>query len=257
MRRVVPDPWLPPPFLVLAALAPAAQGQAPLSIQQLLVGENRWQFSAAFDTASSAFGAFEERSEHALSASLRYGIAPRVEINGSYRMSRRRVRSVAGGAAADARTLELGANWLLRDEDRWPALLLELRATPWADAAGQRAPLSGGSVRVTAYQSIDPVVLSLGLSYACRRGPTAEQAAWRLEPLVSFAVNPRVTLLGGLSYEAQDGPGGPGVLTGTQQLSLRGGLGYAPSRASTLFLIGDLAAGGGPGRLSLQWFHEF
>jgi len=241
---------------LLCAVSFPAQAQAPLSIQQLLVESRRWQVSAAFDTASIAFGGFEERSERALGTSLRYGLTPRLEVNGRYSHSRRRLRSVRGSAASEARALDVGVNWLAREEDRWPALLLELRATPWDTSRAERPRLAGGAARATLYQTIDPVVLSLGVSYAYRRGKDAATSQWRLEPLVSFAVNPRVTLLGGFSYGSQSRAAGPGGLPRGQQFALRSGLGFVPRPGSTLFLVGDLA-GDGASRVSLQWFYEF
>jgi hypothetical protein len=65
-----------------------------------------------------------------------------------------------------------------------------------------------------------------------------------------------VTLLGGFSYGSQGAAAGSAGLPRGEQLALRGGLGYAPHRASTLFLVGDLGADG-TSRLSLQWFYEF
>jgi hypothetical protein len=261
-----------PLVLALAFSTMASEGfaQAPLNVQQLMARSQQWQFSAGLDHRSLASDSGPEQWSQGLSSVLRYGLSPRFEINAAYRsgLSKARGRTPAGeGFQTSNRfaSIELGANWLLRGEDRWPALLFETRVVTRSERDGQAESLSGLSVAATTYRSIDPVVLSLRVAYTDQRGSRqAGQhlepgASWRLEPLVNFAVNPRVTLIGGLALgrESDLRINGERQLTQRYPMALRLGLGFAPAGKSTVFLMGDLAGSGSASGVSLRWFRDF
>jgi hypothetical protein len=223
------------------------------------VPQQRVQGFASLDyRAESPLPGLERRGSQ-FSTGLRYGLHRRWEVNAS--LGRSSLASYLGSQVdrSDGQSLTLGSSWLLRDEDRYPAVLLGLRATH--DLADSRA--TGGqqaAVNATFYQSIDPVVLSLNLvfgrSWEDGAGGTRTETHWTLSPEVNFAVNSRVTLLWGLTFTRQEGGRG---LSGAapETVSLRAGLGFAIGPGDTIFLLGNGAGAQAPGRLTLQWFHQF
>ncbi|MEE4279663.1 MAG: hypothetical protein V2I82_14445 [Halieaceae bacterium] len=239
-------------------------------MQQLMAEARRWQLSAALDQRSLDGGEQIDQWDRSLSTALRYGITPQVEVNATYRRgsSELRVPGIGGEVFEDASrrsSLELGANWLARGEDEWPALLLAARVVSLAEQAGERARFPSFTVGATTYRSIDPVVLSLRVAYTQRAAFTrgGERldggGSWQLEPLVNFAVNPRVTLIGGFTLGRNSDPrvNGQRRITRRYPMALRVGLGFAPTARSTVFLSGDLAGSGRSSGLSLRWFQQF
>jgi hypothetical protein len=187
-----------------------------------------------------------------------------VELSARYSRARRNHRFPGADLSSGRDSLILGLNWQLRPEDRWPAVLLELRGEAWQEQDGRRGALPGGSLALTLYQSIDPVVLSLRGSYRHQRrwrgdgGDIRPGDVWRLEPMLNFAVNPQVTLVGGLGLSRRSATqiGGQALFAPRYGRELVAGIGYAPRRRSTVFVIGsfgDSAAGSG---VSVQWLRE-
>jgi len=252
---------------VAASLALAARGvsaQAPLSIEQLLAPSARWQLVTTIDHASSGTLPFEERRSTRGSMLLRYGLTARLEVSG--RLSRRfdEQRSPDGSSTRRGRAASIGLAWLARREDRWPALLLEARADVQSRFAGS-AGGAGEALAFTTYRSVDPVVLSLSATWARQRSFRQDDVTvdpgqrWRIEPLVSFAVNSRVTLLGGASITRRTDSriDGRTAFGSRSTIRYRSGLGYAPDSHNTLFLTADLGGGDAGARIALQWFYEF
>lgn len=251
-------------------LAVDAAAQPPLSVQQLMAEAQKWQLSAALDQRSFGAGEQIDQWDRSLTTSLRYGITPRLEVNAAFRRgsSELRIPGANGevfGIGTQRSSLEIGANWLLRAEDEWPALLLAARVGALAEQAGERERFPGVTVGATTYRSIDPVVLSLRVAYTHRSGFARNGdrlgggSSWQLEPLVNFAVNPRVTLIGGFTLGRNSDPrvNGQRQVSRRYPVTLRLGLGFAPRARSTVFLSGDLAGSGHSSGLSLRWLQQF
>lgn len=250
-------------FLTLPAAA--AQAQAPLSIEQLLAKPERWQLIAAANQRSAGSGAFDEQLDRELSLALRYGVNARLELNAAVQQGSRRVRAGALSVETVSEVFAVGVNWLALAEADWPALLLQLRASCPTGPDTGRCAGAGLEVAATAYRSIDPLVLSVSVAAFDQRpfpgeeGELAPGASWRIEPLVSFAVNPQVTLSGGFRLQRStaarlDGQPLPARRALT---ALSAAVGYAPDRRSTIFVTGELASGAAGGALGLQWFYQF
>lgn len=245
--------------VLLALLPAAARAQLPLTIEQLLVPQQRVQGFASLDyRAESPLPGLERRGSR-LSTGLRYGLHRRWEVNAS--LGRSSLARYLGTQVerSDSQSLTLGSSWLLRDESRYPAVLLGLRAThDFANGSGRGGRQA--ALSATFYQSIDPVVLSLNvvLGRAWEDNVDGAQTAtyWTLSPEVNFAVNPRVTLLWGLNFSRQEDRRD---LRGAAQetVALRAGLGFAFGPGDTVFLLGNGAGAQAPARLTLQWFHQF
>lgn len=272
----------PPALPILLALLSAArvQAQLPLTIEEMLVEEARLTATlrTALQTgqqpvllagpAGARVGRRDVRSE-SVAVGLRYGLAPRLEINAF--LERRRRRSEVGalaGASEQGGTIALGASWLAYGEPGAGSLLLDLRldalSRPLPYAAGA-VPAAAAAVGVTWYRAIDPVVLSLAARY--RRARSVEVAGvalapgdeFRLDAGVNFAVNRQVTLFGGLQLGRRAADRADGrSLTATrigQRLSL--GLGYAPTPETTIFVRAALPAGAGGSTASLELLYDF
>jgi hypothetical protein len=239
--------------------------QLPLNIEQLLVKPRTSQLTAAVDFFSSTpIGGVQQRVAGWRSG-IRYGVAPGVEVNASVQLADTQRRSLQGVDNAGTQSLTAGANWLLKSETSTPALLLELRAELLRRDEREHRSLGSGQLMLTAYQSIDPVVLSLTGMWDQRRTYRSGDDqiepghAWRLDPAVNFAVNPRVTLLGGLSISRTRALRiNEQVARPVQEeLALRTGIGVSLRQQSQLFLSGTFAPAADASSMTLQWFYEF
>jgi hypothetical protein len=255
------------PLIGTAALllSSGTRAQLPLNIEQLLVEPARWQLTTAVDVFTASMPGSVQRRVTGWRSGLRYGIAPGIEVNASWQLAETRLRLPVATVQTDNQRLAAGVNWLVKPETTTPALLLELRGELARRDSGKRRALSAGQVMLTAYQSIDPVVLSLTVLWdhrrSYRRGDEHVDpgSGWRIEPAVNFAVNPRVTLLGGLSVSHSAAArinrrkAGPAA----EQVALRTGVGFALNQESRVFLSGDFAPSADASGVTLQWFYDF
>jgi hypothetical protein len=250
--------------LALVMTAPRALAQAPISIEQLLVKPSRWQIAASLDYRTASQNAWQQSRQVQWSTLLRYGLSPRLEVNARYSRAEFLERLGWDKRYSRAERASAGLNWLVKAESALPAVLLELRADlAVRDMAGQRR-LPGGQLTLTTYKSIDPVVVSLSASVSHERDYHWGQeyvdpgSAWRLEPTVNFALNPQVTLLGGLSVSRRHAAriSGEAVETVDERVGVLLGLGYAVTQRHTLFVNADLSNQSGAGA-NLQWFYQF
>jgi hypothetical protein len=246
--------------LGLLFLAGSVAAQSPLSIEQLIVDSARLQLSTAVDFRS-VLGPAGERRDSLVTTALRYGVAPGLEVNGAVGVETR-----DWGSQSTARqTVSLGANWQLAHEGRLPALVLEGRLDAWSTGEGARGAFPGGALAATAYRSIDPVVLSLSALYRVSRSFTTDQGTvapggtLRLEPAINFAVNPQVTLFGGIALVANEATrvDGREIFQPGRDVRLRGGFGWSPRDRSTFFVSGELASSELAGGFNVQWLYQF
>lgn len=239
--------------------------QLPLNIEQLLVEPRTSQLTAAVDFFTSMPPGGVQQRVAGWRSGIRYGIAPGVEINASVQLAdsqRRRLQQVNNSRS---HSLAAGVNWLLKGETATPAFLLELRAELVRGDDGERRSVGSGQMMLTAYRSIDPVVLSFTAMWDHRRAYRTGNDhiepghAWRLDPAVNFAVNPRVTLLGGLSLSRKLAlrVNEQVARPAREELALRTGVGFALRQESQLFLSGTFAPGADASSMTLQWFYDF
>ena len=158
-----------------------------------------------------------------------------------------------------------GVNWLALREDAWPALLLELNGDFVADSGDSSPQVAGMQYALTTYRTIDPLVLSLTLSYQQRRVPGREagyaisQTATGIRSQVSFAVNPQVTLFTGLGLEIPQshGPAAVRIPGPRHTIDMSAGFAFAPNRRHTVFVRGHWGSALGAAGLGVQWFLQF
>jgi len=270
-------------ILCLPLLLPSAsRAQLPLNIEELLVAPSTLTLQTLFSYSSTdrplsaaSMGAapvpaanLQTRSATALTR-LRYGVGRTVEVNAELQRTRVDWQQPAASGGGDEYTLGVGASWLLSPDADTPALLLsggvDALATSWL-APGER--YSGKSLRAGAhlYRALDPVVLSLALSYEWRR-PRAIGALrydpgdiLRLQPQVNFAVNRRVTLIGGLSWQyiGRERLDAAPVAGSLYQTGLTFGLGLQAGPDSIIFVDTRVATSGGRGAsLGVDWHYQF
>lgn len=270
-------------FVCLFVLAqpPAALAQLPLTIEALLVSDKRLTASLSGSRSSnheprllaSDQGlalAWREAVVERSALGLRYGVSPRLELNARFERSRL-AWEVGGRVAGTERgdSMTLGANWLAA-RGAAGSLLLDARVTaldrPLAARGGWRTA-AAADIGATWYRALDPVVLSLAMRYRRERSRTVAAGTLRpgqllsAEAGVNFAVNDRVTLLGGFAMQRREPDRLAGLPTrGTSlRTSMDAGLALAPWAGATLFLRGrlplDTADGGGS--LALELLQEF
>lgn len=271
-------------LLGAAIAAGPAQAQLPLSIEELLVEQRTLKLQTSFTYSNSdsagppAAGAiagmlpaWQQRQlrASAVTSRLRYGLRRDLEVNASATRARIEWRGPGGAGADDQHALALGANWLLSADNRSPALMLtaavDVLETSWLQPGARH---HGRTARLGAhvYRAIDPVVLSLAVSQEWRlsrdfaNGTLKPGNVLTLRPQVNFAVNHRVTLIGGVSWQRRAGDRFDGVTIARSRhrtgLSL--GLGLLASARSTVFLDSHVSTSGDRGAsLSLEWLYRF
>lgn len=270
MHRSVPILSLSYLCLLLQA-SPDALAQLPLSIEQLMVRQATWQSVLSVHQSISSVGhpSLLQTSDAQSSASLalRYGLSDRIELNLQLTQNQQRQRNLQFGEEQPAlqknsrNRLQLGVNWLVRDEDHWPAMLLELRSAAFMGEVDADAI----SFSMTTYKSLDPVVLSLtlGADVPANTGRTDHgrgSLSWRAQPRVNVALNPKVSLLVGFSFVYRDSHAQPQLgfdMPSQQRIALDLGFGYALSKSTTIFVNAQSAAEAGQSALSLQWLQSF
>lgn len=272
-------------LLPLAMLqAPIAHAQLPLSIETLLMPpstftlstQTHWQESrqpVLFRRSAPSGGALlsigQRRVEQTVTAvAARYGFAPRWELNG--RLSHRQTRwNDPGRRTGEARgfSADVGLSWLVRPEQAAPAILVDARLNLSSKAAApdaEQQSLQGAEFGITAYRSLDPVVLSVSARYRRQNGHRAASGgastvhSLMVAPQVNFAVNAKVTLVGGLSLQYRDPPLDTDTAGGARvDTALRLGLGYAASRRSTIFFNTNIDTAGRGSGFDLEWLYRF
>lgn len=237
-----------------------AIAQSPLSIDQLLLGSERWQWVTSIDyRRSEPLPGLRQRSAQ-FTSSLRYGLSRRFELNARCAFAGRRDTLAWETDADSQQRCGVGANWLVKPETTTPAFLVEGRLGLHDGAGGESQALPGGQVAAVAYQTIDPLVLSVTLvaDYQRARRHIGPSSAWTVLPQLNFAVNHRVTLIGGLRFSYQRAPAVEGQPRGpdSEQLALQLGMALAPLEGETFFLTAEFEPQHGSG-ITLQWLHDW
>ena len=252
-------------FLLGLGVQGDGRAQSPLTIEQLLVEASRLQLTANFSHRTARPGPWVAAEDTLSNLGVRYGLSADLEVNAGLQHSAAAQRIGASRQLDRFRAVNGGVNWRIKRETRTPALLLELRGTlrAWSDGGAYSFPRA--ELLLTGYKSVDPVVLSLTLAVEksrSRREAGHDEdpgSGWRIEPMINFAVNPSVTLLGGFSHlrRTTTRRDGAPVALPLARTALRVGAGYAASENSTLFLTGDLASDSAGSALGLQWLYQF
>ncbi len=269
-------------FLLGAVFAAGpVQAQLPLSIEELLVEQRTLKLQTAF-TYSNSDGALPavlssvaavapawqqpQTRVSAVTSRLRYGLRRNLEVNASATQAQIDWR---GAGSNDQYAVALGANWLLSADNHTPAILLtaavDVLETSWLQP-GVRHQGKTARLGANIYRAIDPVVLSLAVSQEWRLprdftgGRLDPGDVLTLRPQVNFAVNHRVTLSGGVSWQRRAGDRfeGSSLVGSRHQTGLSMGLGLLASARSTVFLDSHVFTSGDSGAsLSLEWLYRF
>ena len=206
----------------------------------------------------------------AVTSRIRYGWRRNLELNAAVTQAQIDWRGSGGSGGDDQYSVALGANWLLSADNHTPALMLtaavDVLETSWLQpGVCVTTPGRRGWVRTFTAPSI----------LWCCRLRSARNGAWRgtlptagwtramlltLRPQVNFAVNHRVTLTGGISWQRRAGDRFDGTtLAGSRhQTGLSVGVGLLASPRSTVFVDSHvLTSGEGGASLSLEWLYRF
>jgi hypothetical protein len=271
-------------LLGAAFIAGPVQAQLPLSIEELLVEQRTLKLQTAFTYSNSDSPRIaaarsgdgtelvwqqEQTRVSAVSSRVRYGLRRNLEVNASATRAEIDWQGSSGSAGDDRYAVALGANWLLSADNRTPALLLtaavDVLETSWLQP-GVRHHGKTARLGANMYRAIDPVVLSLAVSQEWRlerdfAGGSLEPGdVLTLRPQVNFAVNHRVTLTGGISWQRRAGDRFEGVALAPSrhQTGLAMGLGLLASERSTVFFDSHVLTSGDSGAsLSLEWLYRF
>ena len=255
-------------FLILFSLSHWAAAQLPLTVEDLLVKQNRYQFSLGANYHNSARQslalAYQENTDRlGLDASLRYGLNLSTEISarihGRHYQSRYSQGQQRDSEAATAwGGLGIGLNHSLLPEGKHPALLAfaNLSLTETVDIEGRHSEhFNRLSLGLTSYRNIDPLLLSLVASLTGNRGYHLDRAKIKpgasllLRPQVAFAVNPVVTLTGGVQWLWRQSSQVDGDTLGinTTDTELIFGLGYNFSEQLSLSFDSNFSISGDNG----------
>lgn len=210
-------------------------------------------------------------SSHSVLSSLtaRWGVAPAVEIYAGVRgaWTSPQIPAVPG-TTRRASAAQIGASYSWKQGGYWPGLVMNMAWERALDEASQATTPTAGSWRLnsTFWYPLDPVVLSLELDYKPPvkldelAGGVRLGGKLNLSPRVNFAVNHRVTLIGGVSLVLEDA-----AYRLDQQLTpsrrdarVLMGAGFKLSARSRVFVYGSFASGvENTGAISLNWRIRF
>ena len=284
----------------LLLLAPVfAYAQLPLSIEELLVDQDVLKLETSFSYATStqtvqhlelvsieqsgeqfpaAITRVAQRDNDAsqIIAGLRYGVGPRTELNirAGYTYFTGTEPPVNGLVSAfddssDLQTLTLGASWLASPENNTPALLLSMSLDAVENGSGgdtENLYAKTGRVGITAYTSLDPVVLSIAIGYELSSPRDLGQQTlnpgdeFYVFPQLNFAVNHKVTLIGGIGLRSRQGDEIDGRRVTSRKTSTQAlvGMGFAPATGTTVFIQSRYTTGGSrSANISLDWLYQF
>ncbi len=270
-------------LLGLAVGSGPAQAQLPLTIEELLVQQRTLKLQTSFtysnsDSVQPAAGApgkgvppiwRQQRRASAVSSRIRYGLRHNLEIHAGATHARIERHAPDGSGGDDQYSLAVGASWLVSADGATPALLLttavDVVETSWLQP---RERHHGRTARLGAhiYRAIDPVVLSLAVNHEWRLardladGTLDPGNVLALRPEVNFAVNHRVTLTGGVSWQRRAGDrfDGTAIADSRHQTGLSMGLGLLAGARSTVFFDSHIATSGDSNTsLSLEWLYRF
>jgi hypothetical protein len=287
-------------FWFLLLLAPMlVKAQLPLSIEELLIDQHVLKLDTSISHATStqtvqrldwvtldrthsespiAIPRIARRDSDytQIVAGLRYGVSRRTELNVRVNNAYFTVTEppVSGAPSifndtGNLQSLTLGANWLASPENDTPALLLSVSLDAIEKSSVEQAEsLYGktGRIGATIYKSIDPVVLSIAMGYEFSSDrELIEQELdpgneWFVSPQLNFAVNHKVTLIGGIAIHVRQGDEIDGRQVTARKSSTQAllGLGFAPTASSTIFVQSRFNTGGDrSANLSLDWLYQF
>jgi hypothetical protein len=267
-----------------AFTAVPVQAQLPLSIEELLVEQRTLKLQTALTYSNSdgpwlaAVRSGENQGsgwqQHqsrvsALTSRIRYGVHHNLEVNASATQAMLDWRGSGGSGREDQYAVAVGANWLVSADNRTPAVLftaaVDVLETSWLQP-GVRYHGKTARLGANVYRAIDPVVLSLAVSQEWRQEREFAGASLdpgdvlTVRPQVNFAVNHRVTLTGGVSWQRRAGDRFDGVAVARSQhhTGLAMGLGLLASARSTVFVDSHVFTSGDSGAsLSLEWLYRF
>jgi outer membrane autotransporter protein len=201
-------------FLPIIAFSGYTFADLPLNLDDILLDQKETRFEIGVDYYN-AYGTYDTNTY----LGIRYGINNDIEVY---------------GRTTDTNNFTLGLNTqLLPDNDT--AALMGFAEVSNADTA---------MVGLTAYRSIDPVVLSITTGYQ-----KDLKNLWLINPSIGFVANSEVTLTAGLNMSLRQ--------PDTTQTALELGLGYSFSKQDMLSVkvqtdISDYSGS----NISLKWIHK-
>lgn len=263
------------PIFCALLLATPCRADLPLTVEDLLTEQRRFRLDFGLNyintDKNSTHARFEwvqvgaesfillpttvsdrRRNGDVLAVTLgaRYGVTADTELYSRVTGVAESVR-MAGDSGAISRSDQrfgqwvLGVNHRFSDDDDTPALLAFAEFSVAENVAAAGADIvhgRTGQLGLTAYRSIDPVVLSLtaGYRYAGSRDVDGRRVdpgdLLFINPGLGFAINNEVTATGGVrfKFQGEERVAGRSVGMRTSQTGLEFGLGYAASEHLTL-----------------------
>ncbi|MET1114716.1 MAG: hypothetical protein ABWY08_07130 [Comamonas sp.] len=226
--------------MVLSIASTAALADLPLTVEDLFTDKGKYKLDvslsyansdrhgistgepvtvqtgvASFITIPTALGESHGNSDYIVSTlGLRYGLSVEAEIyaRGSYLHSSQRHSGVFGTSSSSADRFSdawVGLNYQFKKEDDIPALLGFSEIALAERNRVSSSSFKSGLMGLSAYQSIDPVVISFTTAYQFNRSRKDGSAAYKpgnfflASPSIAFAVNEKVTLNTGLQWKNQ------------------------------------------------------
>ena len=260
--------WKRGACLCVIALAEPCLADLPLMIEDLLTKEKTVQLNFGVTYSNQVRNDFMLYNQDRVISRLgiRYGLTSNTEvysrITGVYSETRTLGFSDTAASTNTCRWRNFvgGVNHRFSQENATPAVLgfIETAFIENAGSSNTEKLVYGKTwnAGLTAYRSIDPVVLALTVGYSYTaprtvngRGNVDPGDLLYLEPNLSFAVNDQVSLSGGFRISHLDKAKGPGADPDirTTRIDLLLGLSFAPTAKVTLHanVLADISGDAG------------
>lgn len=281
-------------FLSVTAFIPSAWADMPLTIEDLITDKGKFKINLSLSYANSdqqglslgspiqiqtgptsfiylptAIGERTGNSDTLVAVStLRYGWSGQTEIygRGSWLSTQQRMRDNSGihsfseSGFSDA---WFGVNHQFKKDDSTPAILGFAETAIIQRYQGGSSNFRSNLLGVTAYNSLDPVVLSITGAYRLNQNRIDTQTRpgnlLLLHPSVAFAVNDGITLITGFQWLNRSPDRLNNYNSGYRQTStdLVLGLGFGYDKENILNLTFKINASGRNGAdLRMNWLYK-
>lgn len=259
-----------------------AKAQLPLEIEDLVAPEHAFKLSARFEYMQSRelvvpFSSpelhwpspgFRRTETGSVVSRIRWGARKDLELNLSYGYQALDLTMDSPSQTHTREFLLLGGAWQISPDDRTPAVVLSI------DVEALGSEFSGDdvfygkaqSIGATVYRALDPVVLSINVAYTnfLPRGVDGHRLVpgerIAIQPQVNFAVNHRVSILGGVGCRifTPSKLNGAAFTTRETLIVTQLGMGFQLGKRSMLFANTEFAVvGEESASLEVEWSYRF
>ncbi len=198
-------------FLFIPLVATSVYADLPLEVKDVITEPNK--FAVNFSILQNNYSSqFEQDDNFRFRIGAKWGVIKNLEIytnvgailNNNHIQEENGVKS---STTFDFDNLNLGLNYLLKEDDKYPAILTFSEIEILSRKQKHNFKGKGLEIGSMIYHSIDPIILSLttslrmNFSRSINNTKIQPSNIIRINPRISFAVNDQISLISGINYD--------------------------------------------------------